>query len=72
MGDGEVFSAIFSALAFVGDKGLKTFADKMSPSKFVYLATVFKKQGDFEFPTEYSENAILCEPSTLKVFGYLD
>jgi hypothetical protein len=38
----------------------------------VYLATVFKKQDDFEFPTEYSDKAILCEPSTLKVFGYLD
>lgn len=38
----------------------------------VYLATAFKKQYDFEFPTEYSDKAILCEPSTLKVFGYLD
>ena len=43
----------------------------------VYLAISFErlpvKGGAFEdFPSEYSEKAILCDPKTLKPFGMID
>lgn len=39
----------------------------------VYFATTFKTMKDgYEYPSEFSKDAILCDPQTLKIIGYVD
>jgi hypothetical protein len=57
-----------------GEKG-RTFDSKgfINGKIPVYLATVTKTMKDgFEYISEFSESAILCEPSSLKLIGYVD
>lgn len=38
----------------------------------VYLATKIEESGGFTVPVEFSDKAILCDPTTLKHIGFID